>query len=290
MLVALTNCASSSQSEFWRDHFARNLGVTPLLPWHDAPALTAEERAAIQSSIQQFQLGEGSSGRRLLDRARVFAAEVGDGAFVPALALFVREEQRHSSQLLRFMGREEIPALPKHWVDSVFRRLRVLAGLELSLRVLVTAEIIAVPYYRALGAATKSPLLRAISEQILEDEAAHLRFQASMLARIGARRPRALQWLVFRLHRLFLLGTTCVVWRGHGRVFKAAGHAYRAFVKDSLAEFDALERLSGDLRKIARLPSPAIPIARSARPQPSTSSSQTPLRASGTSSRNPTPR
>jgi len=288
--VAATNCASSSQSEFWRDHFARNLAVTAMLPWHNAPALLPDERAAIHSSIQQFQLGEGSSGRRLLDRAGIFAAQVGDDAFVPALALFVREEQRHSGQLLRFMEREGIPALSKHWVDQVFRRLRVLAGLELSLRVLVTAEIIAVPYYRALGGATKSPLLRAISEQILEDEAAHLRFQASMLARLGARRSHAPHWLAFRLHKLFLVGTTCVVWRGHRKVFKAAQQSYRALVKDALAEFDMLERLSGDLRKIARLPSPAIPIARSARPQPSPSSSQTPLRASGTSSRNPAPR
>jgi hypothetical protein len=288
--VPSTNRTSSSQSEFWRDHFARNLAVTALLPWRDAPALSAIERAAIESSIQQFQLGEGSSGRRLLDRARVFAAKVGDEAFVPALALFVREEQRHSGRLLRFMEREGIPALPRHWVDSVFRRLRVLAGLELSLRVLVTAEIIAVPYYRALGAATASPLLRGVSEQILEDEAAHLRFQASMLARLGARRAGAIEWLAFRLHRLFLLGTTCVVWRGHRKVFQAARRTYRDLVKDALAEFGGLERLSRDLRTIARLPSPAIPIARSARPQPSPSSSQTPLRASGTSSRNPAPR
>jgi hypothetical protein len=288
--VTNTACTSSSQSEFWRDHFARNLAVTPLLPWRDAPALSPDECAAIQSSIQQFQLGEGSSGKRLLDRARVFAAKVGDDAFVPALGLFVREEQRHSAKLLRFMEREGIPAVPKHWVDSVFRRLRVLAGLELSLRVLVTAEIIAVPYYRALGAATNSALLRGISEKILEDEAAHLRFQASMLARIGAGRSQALERLAFGFHRLFLLGTTCVVWRGHRKVFKAARRTYPDLVKDALAEFDGLERLSADLRKIARLPSPAIPIVRSARLQPSTSSSRTPLRASGTSSRNRAPR
>lgn len=280
----------SSQSEFWRDYFARNRTAGDSLPWDDAYALTPAERDAIRSSIEQFQLGEGSSGERLLKRGGEFAREVHDNAFVPALALFVREEQRHSGHLLRFMRREGISPIRKHWVDSVFRRLRVLAGLELSLRVLVTAEIIAVPYYRELGEATKSPLLRAICAQILDDEAAHLRFQASMLARLAAKRARALDWLVFRLHRLFLLGTTCVVWRGHGRVFKAAAHTYRAFVKDSLAEFDGIERLSGDLRKIARLPSPAIPIGRSARLQPSPSSSQTPRRATGISSRSRAPR
>jgi len=280
----------SSQSEFWRDHFARNHAEPGSLPWHDGCALSRQERDAIESSIQQFQLGEGSSGERLLKRGGEFARKVRDDAFVPALTLFIQEEQRHSRHLFRFMQRERIPAIASHWVDSVFRRLRVLAGLELSLRVLVTAEIIAVPYYRALGGATKSALLNAICSQILEDEAAHLRFQASMLARLGAARTRALEWLAFRVHRLFLLGTTCVVWRGHGRVFRAARQSYRGFVKDSLAEFDGLERLSGDVRKIARLPSPAIPIAQSARLQPSLSSSRRQPRATGTSSRSREPR
>ena len=276
----------SSQSQFWRDYFDRKRQAADSLPWGDPYRLTPAERNAIQASIQQFQLGEGSSGERLLKRGGEFARDAADDAFVAALSLFIREEQRHSGHLLRFMRREGIPPIGKHWVDSVFRKLRVLAGLELSLRVLVTAEIIAVPYYRALGEATNSPLLRALCAQILDDEAAHLRFQSSMLARLAARRARALDWLVFRAHRLFLLGTTCVVWRGHGRVFRAAARSYRAFVKDSLAEFDGLERLSGDLRKIARLPSPAVPSERSARLQPSLSSSRRPRRASDTSSRN----
>lgn len=280
----------SSQSEFWRDHFARNHAAPDSLPWNDATALSNAERDAIASSIQQFQLGEGSSGERLLQRGAEFGRKVRDDAFVPALALFIKEEQRHSRHLLRFMQRERIPALAHHWVDSVFRRLRVLAGLELSLRVLVTAEIIAVPYYRALGGATKSPLLKVLCAQILDDEAAHLSFQASMLARLGAARTRASEWLAFRLHRLFLLGTTCVVWRGHGRVFRAAGYRYAAFVKEALAEFDGLERLAGDLRKIARLPSPATPLGRSARLQPSLSSSRRQPRATGISSRNRAPR
>jgi hypothetical protein len=280
----------SSQSQFWRDHFARKLAEGDSLPWDQACALTTAERDAIQSSIQQFQLGEGSSGERLLKRGGEFARQAGDDAFVPALSLFIQEEQRHSAHLLRFMRREGIAPIAKHWVDSVFRRLRVLAGLELSLRVLVSAEIIAVPYYRALGGATESPLLRAICAQILDDEAAHLRFQASMLARLAAKRTRALDWLVFRIHRLFLRGTTCVVWLGHWRVFQAAAQTYSEFAKDALAEFDSLEQLSRDLRKIARLPSPAIPIGRSARLQPLPSSSQRPRRARDTSSRNRAPR
>jgi hypothetical protein len=211
------------------------------MPWDDPYVLSGTERDTIQHSIQQFQLGEGSEGRRLLDRGRAHSRAVGDPRFADALSLFVKEEQRHSGHLLRFMRGQRIPAVSSHWVDSVFRHLRVLAGLELSLRVLVTAEIIAVPYYRALGRATASHLLRAISERILQDEAAHLKFQSSMLSRLGAERRPVLRRLISRLHRLFLVGTLFIVWVEHGSVFRAAGYAFEEFALEALADFAALE-------------------------------------------------
>jgi hypothetical protein len=194
MPATLPNCAKESKS--WCAFFEANRVVPRTQPWNHEYKLSRAEARSIRKSIQQFQLGEGAEGRCLLKRGRAFAQTAADPYFVEALALFIKEEQRHSGQLLRFMEQQGIPALGGHWVDHVFRRLRVLAGLELELRVLVTAEIIAVPYYRALGRATGSELLRAICESILVDEAGHLRFQASMLSRIEALRSRPLRSLI----------------------------------------------------------------------------------------------
>jgi hypothetical protein len=239
-----SNASPIQQSRAWRDHFLANVSAPQSWAWDDSYKLSMAERAAIGHSIQQFQLGEGSHGRRLLRRGLRYAARVDDPYFPRALHLFIREEQRHSAHLLRFMGRQGIPALSQHWVDSVFRHLRGLAGLELSLRVLVTAEIIAVPYYRALGRATNSPLLRALSARILADEAAHLRFQASMLRRVALDRHPRLARLVARMHRLFLAATVCIVWREHRSVFAAASYHFGQLFKESLSEFAALERAS----------------------------------------------
>ena len=103
---------------------------------------------------------------------------LGDLGLVAALRLFLREEQRHSKMLARFLELENAPCLRKHWVHNVFRWLRGLAGLELCLKVLVTAELLARPYYAALRDATASPLLGSICERIFEEEAAHLRFSS----------------------------------------------------------------------------------------------------------------
>jgi hypothetical protein len=240
-----SNDLSSTESASWRRYFLSRTVAPDPLPWDDPTTLSREESHGIQSSIQQFQLGEGARGSRLLKRGQDFANATGDPDFVPALSLFVKEEQRHSAYLLQFMQREGIPAASSHWVDTVFRRLRVLAGLELSLRVLVSAEIIAIPYYRALGAATQSQLLQAICARILQDEAAHLRFQASMLSRISASRAFFADRIVSGMHRLFLLITCLVVWFEHSRVFRAAGYSRGGFLAETFWEFERLDNAVG---------------------------------------------
>ena len=241
-----------ASSRDWYAYFVSNSSSDDDLPWDCSYQLTEGERHAVSKSVQQFQLGEGAGGRRLLARGQAWSATVGDPCFESVLGLFIKEEQRHSRLLSRFMRRERIPELTSHWLDGVFRRIRVLAGLELELRVLVTAEIIAVPYYRALGAATQSHLLRSISDTILADEAAHLRFQKSMLARLAAPRRPALRCLVWQLHRLFLAGTCCVVWIEHRAVFKAAGYSFGGLLEEALGEISALEAPSIVPRKMGR--------------------------------------
>jgi hypothetical protein len=119
------------------------------------------------------------------------------------------------------MQSQNIPMISHHWVDTIFRKLRGLAGLELSLTILVAAELIAVPYYRALREATDSLTLRNICTRILEDETAHLRFQASMLARVASDRQPIWKRAIRELRWVFLLGTIFVVWVGHRPIFEA---------------------------------------------------------------------
>lgn len=232
-----------AESQKWFTHFSLRsmtaLYVSPL----QSEQLTPREKAAIAKSIQQFQLGEGSKGQRLLDRGKKYAREADDACFAAALTLFIREEQQHSRYLGAFMESQGIPRVARHWVDTAFRRLRGLAGLELSLTVLVTAEIIAVPYYRALRDATASTTLKMICRRILEDEAAHLRFQASMLGRISARRSAEWQRAAGKLHRQFLLGTIALVWMEHRSVFEAAGYGFARFWEETLAEFGEWQSL-----------------------------------------------
>jgi hypothetical protein len=231
----------SSPFERWHDHFFENRDRAGALPWHDSYQLTARELRAVARSIQQFQLGEWARGRGFVRRAASHPVLATDSWFVPALRLFIEEEQEHSGILGRFLDREGIPRLTNHWLDEIFRRLRKLAGLEACATVLVTAEVLAIPFYQALRDATGSPLLRAICIRILCDEAAHLNYQALTLGLVRrplSERARALRSLC---HATLFHVTALLLWQQHRAVFRAAGWDFRRYWSDARGTFAFLQ-------------------------------------------------
>ena len=213
----------------WRSLFSRKAAQASSVPWSDDYFLTSLERELVTPSLQQFQLGEGSKGKGLKARAKASALGADDPDFLPALDLFIREEQRHSGDLGRFLDREGIARLKRHWMDGIFRQLRKAAGLELSLSVLVTAEIIAVPYYAALAEATGSPLLRAICGRILDDEMDHLRYQSQNLCKLRSLRRWGSDFGEGGARSLLMFGALIVVWKEHHRLFRAGGYSWTRF-------------------------------------------------------------
>jgi hypothetical protein len=212
----------------WCAYYAANI-VAANVPWTSNVRLTDDERHAIAASVQEFQLGESSEGRHLYAAACAYAARTGDQAYVSAIEAFIREEQRHARDLGRFLMAEGIPLTKASWPDVVFRWLRRGAGLETTVSVLITAEIIAQVYYAALHDATQSPVLRALCDRILADEAAHVRFQAERLAVLRASRGHVGVALAVAAQRLLFAGATLVVWRGHRRALLRGGFSFRRY-------------------------------------------------------------
>src|SRR5258706_2208578 len=161
----------------WENYFQQNQVHFRDIDFTVPDELSAEEKSIIYSSLQQFQRGENSEGKHLF----AFAKKNPDPAYLRCISLFIREEQSHARVLGAFMDKHDIPRIKNHWVDGVFRWLRKSAGLENTIRVLLTAEIISKVYYVALLNATGSLLLKKICTQILKDEDQHIAFQCDTL-------------------------------------------------------------------------------------------------------------
>jgi len=232
---------ATSGFERWYRHFLDKRNAYDSLPWREPYRLSATELRAVGRSIQQFQLGEWARGRGFKRRAACHSVLSTDRWFLSALELFIAEEQGHSGMLGRFLDHEHVPRLTNDWLDGAFRKLRKLAGLELCVSVLVTAEVLAMPFYQALRDATRSNLLRSICVRILCDEAAHLNFQALTIGvsrQSLSGRARALRsWC----HTLLFRGTALLLWQQHRQVFRAAGWDFGRFWKDACRWFALLQ-------------------------------------------------
>ena len=237
----LTQNEAAFGTREWLDYFERNANELLPISWDAGPELTDEEKRVITKSVQIFQLGESSEGRHLSKCAKDYSSRSGDLAYYEVIRLFIREEQRHARELGRFLEINGIPLIRKTFSDSVFRRLRKPAGLELSVAVLVTAEIVAQVYYPALQDATQSSILRGICDQIIRDETPHVQFQCERLSILRKRHSTVRRWATLAAQRLLMFGTSFVVWSQHRRVFRSAGHSFVRFWSDLWTAYRAAE-------------------------------------------------
>lgn len=223
----------------WANYFEGHNDHFDHIEYHSDDELTIDELRLIKTSIRQFQRGEHSEGKHLMQYAKEQTDFSGDDSYERAIYWFIKEEQHHAMALGKFMSVHGIRKLNNDPVDNVFRWMRRYLGFEQSITTLLTAEIISLVYYRALHRATQSPLLQAICSQILLDEELHINFQCETLKEVATDRWPIVNFMARQWQRTMLLGVVMVVFAQHRQVLKAGGYGFAQF---ALACFKTLER------------------------------------------------
>ncbi len=221
----------------WHDYFIANSLKGREISWNGQVELTDQEKGCIEKSIAAFQLGEYSEGKGLLKSAELFARRTGNEYLVKITRLFIAEEQAHALLLKKFMAVHKIKLIKRHWADAVFRRLRKDVGFELSITVLITAEIIALVYYKALRASTNSSQLKRICNRILADEFSHVRYESEVINQIRDGKPKIYRYIINALHTVLFSGTVIVVYSSHRKVLNTGGYNFYEFCGACWVEF-----------------------------------------------------
>jgi hypothetical protein len=239
-----------SPSTRWLEYFQSRRG-RPLDAPFAAPFVERNGRAAVAKSIARFELGESGDGERI----RRLAAETGDPAYARAIELFVEEENQHARWLGILRGRFGGERIESHWSDSAFVVLRHMGGLRREICVLLTAEVIALTYYRVLPLAYHDPVLRAACERILLDERGHVAFHRATLGHEFASMNASARTAAIVAWRTFLTSTAAVVAWDHRAVLELAGVTRPEFVAEV---YGRGRRLARTLRTPIEAPVPAV--------------------------------
>lgn len=245
-------------STFWEQHFRHNLTIQRV-DWNQDPQLTDEQREATLYSLKAWQLGETSDGRHLLAAARKYAARIGDPEYVDAVRLFIREEQKHGSNLGRYIDRIGEQRKTKDWGDTIFRKVRYFnRSMELWTIAVIIVESAAQVFYKALHDATGCPLLRSICDDILIDEAHHIKFQNERLWMIFRRKGIYNKAISLSLYSILFFGTIHAIWFGHRRALQAGGVDRAEFMRRMNYKFFSTVKF---LHRREETPRPVLAVA-----------------------------
>jgi hypothetical protein len=239
----------------WLEYFQHNRRHRRVIPWERGITVEPHVRAPLIESLQRFQVGETGEGVQLKRGARA----TGDATYAEAIALFIDEENEHARLLARALAAMHAAPLTSHWSDNVFVLVRRLMGLQLELVVLLSAEMIAKRYYRALYEGTQDAVLRILFAQIGDDEEGHIAFHCAFLGNAWAGLSPGQRWLAVAAWQLFFQTVCLVVAWDHRRVLHALGLSARHFVGDCLTIFAATTAAIRGVAASAAVEPPAKP-------------------------------
>lgn len=221
----------------WLAHFRSQAAHPRQVPITLDDTLSGRERRLIEASIATFQLGESSDGAQLRRAVEHYCAEPHGPALVEIFDLFIAEEQRHARLLGEFMQDHEIALRERAVTDQAFRRLRRLGGLEARLRLLLTAAIIGIVFYRALEVVTDCRRLQILCRSLVADELVHVAFESQLLLAMKNRRPGLAKLLLGAWEQGVLAAAALVVWATHRPVLKSAGYGPVLFLRDCRSQY-----------------------------------------------------
>lgn len=206
--------------------------------------MTLRQREIISRSLPAWQLGETSEGNHLRAAARQYAEAQGDPAFLSAVELFIREEQRHGVSLGEWLDLVGISRRSHDLGDSLFRLCRyAIPNYAAWASVVVMVEAMAEIYYSAVKRVTDCPRLDAECARILADEVKHIQFQCEHLA---ATRRHLPSWVrgALRIAEAAFYGVVCTaVWIAHGELLREADIPLSHFIRLAAKRFRIMQKL-----------------------------------------------
>ena len=150
------------------------------LPIPDNAGRRYEFAESLARSLAIFQLGE-SGGGTIIQQARNSPIPQIDEHYAAAMALFVKEENRHAEILALCVKTLGGMLIRSNWTARLFVFSRRLIGLRLKVVVLLAAEVVGICYYHLLSQKLPNCQIRDWLAELVEDEESHLYFHCEFL-------------------------------------------------------------------------------------------------------------
>lgn len=213
----------------WQEHFEHSVRRERRVQWQLGVQLRPEHRDPIIASIQLFQRGLSSPGLDFRTKIRRACPR----EFADCVDLYVQEKAVHSELLLRWLWAADAEPSKRHVVDFTFRHVRRRFDWAREMAILLTAEMVSMPFFRVLSNHVDDPVTRQVVESVLADQAWHLGFHIDTLrAELESRSGRE-RFLIQQAWGAMFTSALTVVISTNGAVFDALKYDRLTFWTDA---------------------------------------------------------
>ena len=202
----------------WRELFAGRRHRP--LPVPDTTSEYSDLPESLARSLAIFQLGE-SGGGTIIEQARASRLPQIDENYVEAMALFVREENRHAEILALCVRQLGGDLIKENWTARLFVSARRLIGIRLKVLVLLAAEVVGICYYHLIASRLPQTPMKNWLQELVIDEQSHLDFHCCFLHSQADRRWK--RWLFIMVWRSTMLLAAVAVLIDHRVAIKELG-------------------------------------------------------------------
>lgn len=224
-------------SQFWKLHFENNL-MKQRIDWSKGPSISNVEKSKVLYSLKAWQLGETSDGKHLLAAANKYSGTTQDEVYPEAVELFIKEEQKHGNNLGRYIDLIGEKRAKQDWGDTLFRKIRYFnTSMEIWTIAVIIVESAAQIFYQALKEATNCNLLKSICNDILIDEAHHIKFQNERLYILFQKKRFYFKVISVLLYSAFFFCVIHAIWFGHKKALKAGNVTFKLFMEKMFGKF-----------------------------------------------------
>jgi hypothetical protein len=176
----------------WREHLDSSVRRERRIQWQLGVDLDAELRAPVVESLQLFQRGLSSPGIDFRTKIRRSCPR----ELAQCVDLYVAEKAIHSDLLCRWLWEAGAEPAKRHVVDFAFRHFRRRFDWAREMGLLLTAEMVSIPFFRVLSSQVDDTVTRQVLESILADQAYHLGFHIDQLRPALAERGTAERFVI----------------------------------------------------------------------------------------------
>ncbi len=219
---------------FWHAYFSSRAELAREVLWESPERDTPHQRKRMARSLSHFQLGESGDGKHIRTLAQAFAQKRHTPEYAEAVAFFVKEENAHARLLLQAVKYLAGSLVQQHWTETIFIFLRQVFSLRMEVQVLACAEIIGLVYYQFLHAYSRDTAIRRMCEIFLQEERAHVQFDADSLFWMFSGKP-SVRFTFFS--RVLFFGVFLAAWVDHGASLRSFGVTFFMWTRSCWREY-----------------------------------------------------